>query len=165
MLFQLVRQWFSSDVLIEVSERQLSFHFLGKQQPKLSFTPIVSIEQRKGKPFIAAIGESNPKLNCVNPFSHPRTLCHHFHYAEKLFQHGIKQLHQTAIRPVPRVVIHPLEKLEGGLTDVEQRFFKELALASGARAIAIYQGQRLNPSIESFDSIQARIASQTQAQQ
>ena len=39
-----------------------------------------------------------------------------------------------------RMVIHLLDELEGGLTDVEERAFQELGLRLGASRVLVYQG-------------------------
>jgi len=44
----------------------------------------------------------------------------------------------------PIVVIHPLEMVEGGLCEVEERLFKELALGAGARSVHIHLGNLLS---------------------
>lgn len=46
-----------------------------------------------------------------------------------------------AIRPV--VVIHPMEKIEGGLTEIERRAFQELATAAGARETVVHEGTEI----------------------
>ncbi|PCJ29561.1 MAG: rod shape-determining protein MreB, partial [Gammaproteobacteria bacterium] len=57
----------------------------------------------------------------INPFKHLRTLIADFGLAEKIIQHGIRQVHQSRLKPAPRVVMHQLEKIEGGLTEIEVR--------------------------------------------
>ena len=47
------------------------------------------------------------------------------------------------LRPSPTVIIHPMEKLEGGLTMIEDRAFRELALSAGAREAVLYLGEPL----------------------
>lgn len=43
----------------------------------------------------------------------------------------------------PVVVMHPLEMVEGGLCEVEERLFKELAIGAGARNVHIHIGNIL----------------------
>jgi len=45
--------------------------------------------------------------------------------------------------PSPRVAIHPMEKLEGGLTDIELRVFRELCIGAGAIEVVVYVGSPL----------------------
>ena len=46
----------------------------------------------------------------------------------------------------PMVVIQPIEKIEGGLSEVEERIFKELALGAGAIKVALHVGHELTDS-------------------
>ena len=39
-----------------------------------------------------------------------------------------------------KVVIQLMENIEGGLTDIEERAFKELAFGAGARSVCLYAG-------------------------
>ena len=81
----------------------------------------------------------------MNPFSHPRVLFSDFQVGEKLLQHAFSEVHKKLrIRPSPIVVIHPMEKTEGGLTMIEKRAFRELAISAGASEVYLYQGQPLS---------------------
>jgi len=42
------------------------------------------------------------------------------------------------------MVIHPIEMVEGGLSQVEERMFKELATAAGARKVSVWLGHELS---------------------
>jgi rod shape-determining protein MreB and related proteins len=44
----------------------------------------------------------------------------------------------------PRVVMHPLEMVEGGLSGVENRVFMEVADCAGAERIAVWVGHELS---------------------
>jgi rod shape-determining protein MreB len=68
-----------------------------------------------------------------------------FTVAEKLLQHAVHQLATNALlRPSPRMILHPLEKTEGGLTQVEVRAWQELAAGAGARSAAVWIGADLS---------------------
>jgi rod shape-determining protein MreB and related proteins len=45
---------------------------------------------------------------------------------------------------VPRIVIHPLEMVEGGLSEVEERIFREVAISAGASKVIVWVGKDLN---------------------
>ena len=96
---------------------------------------------------------SGRDVRLVNPFSHPRMFVASFELAEKLLQYGISQLHTSGFRAAPRVIVHQLEKTEGGLTDIEDRVLRELALGAGAREVVIYLGPRINTQFEHYDDI------------
>lgn len=81
----------------------------------------------------------------LNPFSHPRTLLSNFSRAEAFIRQCISEA--TGNRPVktsPIVVMHPMEKLDGGLTQIERRAFLELGYGAGAREVHVHTGQPLN---------------------
>ena len=44
------------------------------------------------------------------------------------------------------VLIHPLEKIEGGLSQVEERLFRELAVGAGASKVLVWIGATLSDS-------------------
>lgn len=54
--------------------------------------------------------------------------------------------------------MHQLEKVEGGLTSIEDRVLRELAVGAGAREVVIYVGGKINTSVDSFDSVKSRIS-------
>lgn len=54
--------------------------------------------------------------------------------------------------------MHQLEKTEGGLTSIEDRILRELALGAGAREVVIYLGDKINPKVDSFDAIKFRVS-------
>lgn len=113
--------------------------------------PYVAIETTdKNQKIISAIGanalsaalKSNTEL--INPFYHPRTLLSDFQVGEKLLQHVVKiVLGKKWFTPLPAIVIHPMEKSEGGLSELERRAFRELAYSAGAREVILYEGKEL----------------------
>ncbi|MEN8250725.1 MAG: rod shape-determining protein [Bacteroidota bacterium] len=115
-------------------------------------SPLIAIKKNdKGEETVTAVG-NNVKLmqneldiEVINPFSHPRTLISNFMAAEKVLQYIIKTLskHKLLAAP-PLTVIHPMEKLDGGMTQIEFRAFKELALGAGSREAVVYDGPELN---------------------
>ncbi len=93
-------------------------------------------------------------VDMIMPFQHPRTLCSDFCSAEALLLQVVRSLcRRHILSPRPSIIIHPMEKLEGGLTPVENRAFRELALGAGAKRAAIYVGPELSPLNIDFDKI------------
>ncbi|MGL6159821.1 rod shape-determining protein [Microbulbifer sp.] len=111
--------------------------------------PQLALEQKKGRRTVAAVGSrassaSGKNIEMVNPFSHPRSLIRDFVAGEQLLQHIFKELSGDTLIPAsPTVVLQPMEKTEGGLTDIEIRAFQEMALGAGAREAVVYQGEEL----------------------
>jgi hypothetical protein len=74
------------------------------------------------------------------PFSYPRSVISEFTVAEALLKQGVKSV--GGFLP-PRVLMHPMEKVEDGLTQIEERVFLEVAYGSGARKAAVWTGNPL----------------------
>ncbi len=116
---------------------------------------LLTRENGKGVKVIAAIGNNaqhatSSNEESINPFSHPRFLLNNFFVAEKILQHAIYTLiGKFSLKPAPTIVIHPMEKLEGGLSHIEDRAFRELAVGAGAYEVVVYTGSPL--CIKSID--------------
>lgn len=86
-------------------------------------------------------------LQAVPPFSNQRLLVADFAAAEHLLQRAIGQLLPTRFMRLslpPQLLIQPLERLEGGLSQVEERILLELGLGSGARKVRLHLGSELD---------------------
>jgi len=117
---------------------------------------MVLTSNSKGEDIIGSFGNlvksyaSENSFKIIKPFSHPRTLISDFIFAEKFMQYGVKEvLSGKFITPSPLIVIHPMEKVEGGITSVEKRAFQALAMRAGARDSIVHEGEEL--SIMGFD--------------
>ena len=78
------------------------------------------------------------------PFTTPRLLVGQFTEAERALKRGMKQLQEGGwFSRSPVVLIQPMEKTEGGLSQVEERILQELALGAGARRAVIWVGEVL----------------------
>lgn len=123
--------------------------------------PFIAIEKtNSGKSKIKAIGFEAQSLigmagvEVENPYLHPRQLVANFLKAQKVLQHAVRiAIGEHLFSPSPRVVLQPMEKLEGGLTDVEIRAFRELCLSAGAREAVIYLGSPPLMPTFNFDEI------------
>lgn len=164
MIMTYLQSLFSHDLLIELSETKITIQRF-RSGHRLEYSPWLALEMENDKPTIKAIGDeakrlSGPTIRRVNPFSHPRSFVGNFQLAEKLLQHGIREFHPSRLlRPAPRVVIHQLEKAEGGLTDIEIRVLRELALGGGAREVIVHTGKRIHPQLERFEDLKSRTPS------
>lgn len=113
--------------------------------------PLVAVKaDKKGNETVIAVGDEafgmngEPGVEVLNPFSHPRTLLSDFLVAEKLLQEAARGLCGSSwLGSASLMIMHPMEKLEGGLTAIEERALQELALGSGARDALVYTGDEL----------------------
>ena len=94
---------------------------------------------------LIADGEKPITLNAHEPFSTKRLLVGQFSVAERLLKEGINNLFSGKwFAPSPIVVIHPMDKIEGGLSEIEARVFRELAVGAGARKVVLWMGHELS---------------------
>ena len=78
------------------------------------------------------------------PFTTPRLLIGQFLVAESLLKRALKQVTKSGFLSVsPQVVIQPLEMLDGGLSEVEERVLREVAIGAGASKVVVWVGPQL----------------------
>lgn len=117
----------------------------------LSEPPLLALRcDGKGRRVPLAVGaaalalDGQPGVELVNGFHHPRSLLADFAVAEQTLQLLLKRLQPPALlRPAPMVILQPLERLEGGLTQVEIRALVELLRGAGARQVYLWIGREL----------------------
>lgn len=150
---------FSGTVYVQIWEERVKIALTGSSRI-YDERPYIAITRNEKKPVIKAIGNEaysligTPDLDVTNPFSHPRLLVNGFEKAEKVLQHGIRRVCEARLfQPSPIVVVHPREKLDGGITDIECRLFRELALGAGAREVHIHVGDELAISSFSLEDV------------
>jgi actin-like ATPase involved in cell morphogenesis len=89
-------------------------------------------------------GKKEREISAQKPFTTTRLLVGEFQEAESLLRKGIQEIGNGGLFQVsPVVIIHPIEMVEGGLSEVEERVFRELALSSGARSVFVHIGAPL----------------------
>lgn len=115
--------------------------------------PLIAIKDGDIKTIIA-VGRlaENPtaqgqNITVLNGFKHPRTIINDFIAAEMTLKFFLKKITEnTIIKPAPVMIIHPLDKLDGGLTVIEKRALRELGAGVGAREVYIWCGRPLSNS-------------------
>jgi rod shape-determining protein MreB len=155
-IYKFIRSIFSNDLYVQIWENRVKITNIDSKQV-FDEEPLVAIKKnKKGQSIIEDIGDSVKALinkheyKIINPFSHPRLLVNDFEVAEKILQHAFRELHKDKfIAPSPRVIFQPMEKLEGGITGIENRVYSELCLGAGAREVYIHTGSEL--SLYGFD--------------
>lgn len=111
------------------------------------FTTPMYIKVYANRFVITVFGEREYQLEAIpeQPFTTARLLVGNFREAEKTLSQGIKKsLGGGLIKRSPIAVIHPVEKTEGGLCEVEVKIFNELALGSGAAKVIVHEGRELS---------------------
>lgn len=154
-MFKRLRGFWESTLYVQIWKDRLKV-FDPATNRRFDQTPLVAIESGKivaaGKDARKFVGNSG--VDVVNPFDHPRMLIGNWIVAERLLQHAIRSLYEgNFIRPAPNVIVHPMESLEGGLSDMEKRAFRELAVSAGGRDVAIHVGPELAKREIRFESI------------
>ena len=134
---------------------QLSPHLLtirdAVSHQVLSEVPEIAIRKPPGKPAtVVAVGRAaraaagEPHVVVHNPFAHPRSLVSDFTVAETLLKALMKQVPGNRFLASAQIVVmHPLGEHVGGLTQVELRALRELALGAGAAKVHLWQGPLL----------------------
>jgi hypothetical protein len=78
------------------------------------------------------------------PFTTARLLVGQFREAASLLRKAVRELAGGRLFAAsPVVVIHPTEMVDGGLSEVEERVLRELALGVGARSVVVHVGPAL----------------------
>lgn len=114
-----IRKLFTTDLYIKVSKNKL-------EAKNLSFD------------------EGWQTVHATEPFTTERLLVGTFSAAEPLFTQLITNVTpRSFIRQSLRAVIQPMELIEGGLSEVEEKILKELALGAGAFKVVLHTGAEL----------------------
>ncbi|GAA6134206.1 rod shape-determining protein [Oceaniserpentilla sp. 4NH20-0058] len=153
---------FSNDLYVQVWEKRLKVSNINTKKI-YEIEPLMATETTtEGHRRVFKIGSSCKSLDTfkyqiTNPFSHPRSLLADFQVAEKMLQFAFLEQHKSNfLTPAPRVIIHPMEKLEGGLTNIEKKAFRELCIGAGVRQVVVYAGPELSLHNIDFDKIKEK---------
>ena len=91
--------------------------------------------------------EANKSVSVVatSPFTTERLLIGQFTEAEEALSSGLNKLFAGRwFTPKPNIIIHPQEKTEGGLSQIEERVLLEVAAGAGARRAIVWIGHELS---------------------
>ena len=81
------------------------------------------------------------------PFTSQRMLIGDFSAAEHALKVSLKEIARGGFFSVaPHVVIQPLDKIEGGLCEIEKRIIREIAIGAGASKVVVWVGPELTDS-------------------
>ncbi len=160
MIINAIKKLFAGTVYIQLREEQIRIYHI-ELNLVYEQRPFIAIDRSNPKDeAVYAVGDGaynlryDKRFDVSNPFSHPRLLICNFIKAEKILQHGIRELHKSALfAPSPIAIVHPMEKLEGGVTDIECRVYRELALGAGARKVHLHVGDALPVTHFNLDQV------------
>lgn len=80
-------------------------------------------------------------------FTTERLLAGNFMAAEHCLKKAVKSTLPKRLIPLsPAILIQPMEMIEGGLSEVEERLFQELAHGAGAFKVVVWLGKELSAS-------------------
>jgi hypothetical protein len=82
------------------------------------------------------------ELSAASPFTTERLLIGNFTAAQTLLKKGIKIVMGKKFF-APAIVMHPIDKIDGGLSQVEERVLKDLAIVTGAQTVVLWVGHEL----------------------
>jgi rod shape-determining protein MreB and related proteins len=75
------------------------------------------------------------------PFSSKRLLVGTFEPAQQALRSALRQVLGGGLFALsPNVLMHPLELVEGGLSQIEERVLRELAMGAGAKKVLVFTG-------------------------
>ena len=108
------------------------------------FTTLLYVQVRVDRMSVKSVGKGTTAEREAQPlFSHKRSLVGDFTSAEKLLKTLVKEVRQGLVLNV-QMVIHPMERIEGGLSQIEERALHELAIGAGAMRVVVWIGDPLD---------------------
>ena len=109
------------------------------------FTKSLYVQVRENQFQVRNVDDSRSIQMKANPgFSHQRMLVGNFTAAQECLKAALSEARGSGFSISTSVVIHPLEKIDGGLTQVEERLFHELAAGAGASKVFVWVGSPLS---------------------
>ena len=105
---------------------------------------IIYVQVLKNQFILKSINSSKiVTMKAEVPFSTQRLLIGQFSIAEKLLRLGVEEVLDRKFIFAPKMIIHPLEYVEEGLSEVEEKVLIECGLTTGAQNVKIWVGDVL----------------------
>jgi rod shape-determining protein MreB len=109
------------------------------------FTKSLYVQVRENQFQIRNVDDSRSlQRHAIPAFSSQSKLVDNFAAAAKCLKASLSEARGSGFVLSTSVVIHPLEKVDGGLTQVEERLFRELAIFAGASKVIVWVGAALS---------------------
>ena len=110
------------------------------------FTTVLYVQVRVDRMWVKNIAKGTTAERAANPpFSHQRSLVGDFTVAQALLKTLVKEVQQGLVFNT-QILIHPLERVDGGLSQIEDRALRELGIGAGATRVAVWIGDTLTDS-------------------
>ena len=104
------------------------------------FRSVLYVQVRPDRMIVRKVGSgASIDRMAPQPFSHPRTLLGNFSNGEAFLKSLVAEV-KGGFLFKPAILIHALERTEGGLTQIEERAFHELAMGAGASSVKVWSG-------------------------
>lgn len=78
---------------------------------------------------------------CSGKFSNPRMVLADFRVAEEFTRSLLREMSQKRFAPPMKVLVQPMELVDGGISPVEQRSFNDFAQHLGAKYVFLHLTQ------------------------
>ena len=119
MLLAAIRRLFSEDYYVQIHENRYVINPLNQSSGSSSFP-------------------------ARDAFSTSRLLVGNFSVAEQHLRNSLRQMHGGSRLKSYRLIMHPRDKSEGGLCEVEMRVLQDLAYGAGAHDAIIWEKEPLS---------------------
>ena len=87
---------------------------------------------------------TDPQIKVANGFSHSRAVISDFAIAQATLRYFITKLVNRSAIFRPEIILHPLEKPSGGVSQDEVRMLLDLGIAAGGRRVMVWTGRELS---------------------
>ena len=107
------------------------------------FTTVLYVQVRVDRISIRNITKGTTAERAAQPpFSHKRSVIGDFTAAEALLKALVKEVQQGFVLKT-EMVIHAAERVDGGLSQIEERALRELGIGAGALRVVVWTGDAL----------------------
>ena len=108
------------------------------------FATVLYVQARLDRFSVRNVSKGTSVERTAQPsFSHQRSLVGDFTIAQALLKELVAEAKQ-GFSLKTEILIHPMERVEGGLTQIEERVFRELCAGAGASRVAVWVGAPLS---------------------
>lgn len=150
MIDYLFNIFFKSTVYIRFSSSLIHVRLVEKNRT-IEEKPLIAISRKNGKYRVAGVGKEADIVKSKDPssvtihnaFNHPRTFVSNIDVAEATLRQFVYLVIQRKVMVRPLIILHPLEKIDGGITHIELKGLLDLGLSIGGRKVYVWTGRNL----------------------